>query len=530
MSHFSLESELSSALRMDGPISKGPTMRWQRKQGDCDPNQSVNASLNVSYAPGKTPVKTTSNKSLSKTPSSNGSNSHKTPRSAKKTPGKGAKTPAGGDRFIPNRSTTQFELGQYLMTQENSGPIVSEGAEMMSPSKLEYQKVMSENLNGDLANKKIISYKAKVPNGPEGHQNPLQVLYSTCKTPSSTAKKTTRNIPQVPERILDAPEIMDDYYLNLLDWSVNNLLAVALGSNVYLWNAGSGEITQLMQLDTQGDYIGAVAWVPEGNILGVGTSSGEVQLWDVSQQKRLRNMAGHTARVGAMSWNSYILSSGSRSGNIHNHDVRVPQHHVGTFAGHTQEVCGLQWSPDNKYLASGGNDNILNVWSAQNVQSTQTAPQPVHCFSQHLAAVKAVSWCPWQHNVLASGGGTADRHIRFWNVSVGSSLNAVDTKSQVCALLWSKEYKELISSHGFALNQLTIWKYPGMTKVAELTGHTSRVLHMAMSPDGTTVVSAGADETLRLWKCFAVDKDKKKSQKSTLIAKDHTITHLSKIR
>jgi len=40
----------------------------------------------------------------------------------------------------------------------------------------------------------------------------------------------------------------------------------------------------------------------------------------------------------------------------------------------------------------------------------------------------------------------------------------------VCAILWSKEYKELISSHGFALNQLTIWKYPAMNKVAELTG------------------------------------------------------------
>jgi len=45
--------------------------------------------------------------------------------------------------------------------------------------------------------------------------------------------------------------------------------------------------------------------------------------------------------------------------------------------------------------------------------------------------LQAVSWCPWQPNVLASGGGTADRHIRFWNVSTGACLNAVDTKSQV---------------------------------------------------------------------------------------------------
>jgi len=41
--------------------------------------------------------------------------------------------------------------------------------EMISPSKLEYQKVMSENLNGELNNKKIISYKAKVPTAPEGN-------------------------------------------------------------------------------------------------------------------------------------------------------------------------------------------------------------------------------------------------------------------------------------------------------------------------------------------------------------------------
>lgn len=48
-----------------------------------------------------------------------------------------------------------------------------------------------------------------------------------------------------------------------------------------------------------------------------------------------------------------------------------------------------------------------------------------------------------------------------------------------------------------------------MNKVAELTGHTARVLHLAISPDGSTVLSAGADETLRLWKCFTPDPSKK---------------------
>lgn len=82
------------------------------------------------------------------------------------------------------------------------------------------------------------------------------------------------------------------------------------------------------------------------------------------------------------------VDSGSRSGNIHHHDVRVSDHHVGTLSGHSQEVCGLKWSPDCKYLASGGNDNVLNIWSGQMSASTQSQVQPVLSFSQHLAAVK----------------------------------------------------------------------------------------------------------------------------------------------
>ena len=45
--------------------------------------------------------------------------------------------------------------------------------------------------------------------------------------------------------------------------------------------------------------------------------------------------------------------------------------------------------------------------------------------------IQALAWCPWQTNVLASGGGTADRHIRLWNCNNGARLNAIDTKSQV---------------------------------------------------------------------------------------------------
>ena len=54
-------------------------------------------------------------------------------------------------------------------------------------------------------------------------------------------------------------------------------------------------------------------------------------------------------------------------------------------------------------------------------------------------------------------------------------------------------------------------------------GHKSRVLNLSMSPDQTMVASAAADETIRIWKCFAVDKTKKEVKKVGMVKSDNTL-------
>lgn len=379
-------------------------------------------------------------------------------------------------------------------------------------------------MNGmDISNKRILAFQQKVPAPPESHLNPMRVVYST-KTPISS-KSSSRFIPSNPERILDAPDITNDYYLNLLDWSKSNIVTVALGQSVYLWNAGTGNIDVLFENEGNVQTT-SLAWIEEGLTLAVGTSDGHVQLWDCQKMRRMRNMQAHSARVGALAWKGCIVSSGSRDGSIIHNDVRIRDHAIQTLNGHTQEVCGLKWSPDAKYLASGGNDNLVNIWAAE--PNLKTGDNPLFVFNEHQAAVRALAWCPWQPSTLATGGGTADRCIKFWNVNSGTCLNTIDTKSQVCSLLFSSHYKELISAHGYANNQLTIWKYPSMTKQIDLTGHTQRVLQLAMSPDGSTVMSAGADETLRLWKCFAPDPHT--SKKKIVSGKNSSVFYKQSIR
>lgn len=70
------------------------------------------------------------------------------------------------------------------------------------------------------------------------------------------------------------------------------------------------------------------------------------------------------------------------------------------------------------------NYDQLLVWNLR-------SQQPVLKLTEHNAAVKAIAWSPHQCGLLASGGGTADRCIRFWNTTNGNQLNHVDTGSQV---------------------------------------------------------------------------------------------------
>jgi len=316
-----------------------------------------------------------------------------------------------------------------------------------------------------------------------------------------------RKIPKVPFKVLDAPELQDDFYLNLVDWSSTNVLGVGLGTSVYLWSACTSQVTKLCDLANREDSVSSVSWSEKGNYIAVGTFKGDVQIWDAAASKLVNTLTGHTARVGALAWNHDLLCSGSRDRNVFLRDIRVPAYEgERKLAGHKQEVCGLKWSPDHLLLASGGNDNKLLVW---NVNGGNT---PIQTYNDHVAAVKAIAWSPHQHGLLASGGGTADRCIRFWNTLTGQNLQSMDTGSQVCNLAWSKHSNELVSTHGYSQNQILIWKYPSMVQLAKLTGHSYRVLYLAVSPDGEAIVTGAGDETLRFWNVFNKSRCTKESK------------------
>ncbi|KAL1899340.1 WD repeat-containing protein slp1 [Ceratocystis pirilliformis] len=361
-----------------------------------------------------------------------------------------------------------------------------------TPRTAAYQDTLAKACDVDLSTR-ILQFKPAAPESSKPID--LRQQYNRPLKPTTNTAQFRRRIATAPERVLDAPGLVDDYYLNLLDWSSGNQVAIGLERSVYIWSADEGTVNCLME--TKPDtHVTSVKWSGDGAYVSVGLASGEVQIWDVGDEAKIRSMFGHETRVGVMGWNKHLLSTGARSGLVFNHDVRIAEHKVAELVSHTAEVCGLEWRSDGAQLATGGNDNLVSIWDARSLSA------PKFTKTNHKAAVKALAWCPWNMNLLATGGGAYDRHIHFWNTTSGARVNSIDTGSQVTSLRWSPHYREIVSTSGFPDNALSIWSYPTLVRNIEIPAHESRVLHSCLSPDGQMLATAAADESLKFWKVF----------------------------
>uniref|UniRef100_A0A6I9QNM8 Cell division cycle 20.2, cofactor of APC complex-like n=1 Tax=Elaeis guineensis var. tenera TaxID=51953 RepID=A0A6I9QNM8_ELAGV len=154
-----------------------------------------------------------------------------------------------GDRFIPVRSAMDFDVANLLLTTQEIKKDRSSWSEY-------YQKLLSECFLNNRT--RIFVFKSKPP-APVNEMF-QEYLGSSCK---SRVVKQWRHIPKNAERTLDAPNMIGDYCLSLLDWGSSNVLAVALGSTVYLLNASNRYCSELVSVGDDGP-ITSVSWSPDG--------------------------------------------------------------------------------------------------------------------------------------------------------------------------------------------------------------------------------------------------------------------------
>ena len=97
-------------------------------------------------------------------------------------------------------------------------------------------------------NKNLFSFKPKRRNIVQEPSSPysLTPVSSHSQKLLRSPRKASRKISKIPFKVLDAPELQDDFYLNLVDWSSQNVLSVGLGACVYLWSAFTSQVSDLL--------------------------------------------------------------------------------------------------------------------------------------------------------------------------------------------------------------------------------------------------------------------------------------------
>jgi hypothetical protein len=258
-------------------------------------------------------------------------------------------------------------------------------------------------------------------------------------------------------------------------WSADRMMfaSAALDNTTILWIAdGQGRTVTLVGGSP-------FAWAPDGKHIAT-TDGGQVKVWDVAgvQSATMPARVEGGLTVTALTWSpdGAMLTVGTSLGEVRLY--RADGTLVKTLTGHTDLVSALAWSPDGKVLASGANDGFARLWKAD---GTLIATLP------HNSPIESVAWSPNSATLATSDGKT-----RLWTAD-GTPLTTFADSTRLPA--WSPDGTVVAVAHD---NDVELWR-PNGTLITALSGHTSTVESLVWAPDGKTLASGSGDGTIRLW-------------------------------
>lgn len=333
------------------------------------------------------------------------------------------------------------------------------------------------------------------------HRSSMDTEISITASPKYKKKKS--NIKSnSPYKILNAPALRNDFYCNLISWSkLTGKLAVGMGWQVCLWTEYDGYLL----LDLPKDQKVSCVAFSDGMNLIVSSSDGSIRLFTQELESELDVYSTAGKNICSITWvpgSDSQFFVGDETGVVYYFEILngIELRLVKKFICHQQQVCGIAVSNDLKEITVGGNDNSCTIWNIENILNPK-----LKFYLPHQAAVKAIAYCPWSNSLLATGGGSKDRTVRFWHTPTGTLLSSFKTSGQITSLIWSHTKRQIAITFGFGDTikpvVISVLTYPDLKIISEVeTEPGLRALSAVSSPDKSSICIASNDNTVRFYK------------------------------
>ena len=264
-----------------------------------------------------------------------------------------------------------------------------------------------------------------------------------------------------------------------------HVVAAAGDGSIGRWDLASGQCVQ--RFGAGQGRVDACALLHEGRHLLCGMADGTLVVWDLTAEQRVRCLPAHVDSVSASAAtrDGRRIFSASSDRTIRLWELGGPES-LASRDGHAAPVTACALTPNASTAVSASEDRTLKVWDVATGACQAT-------LQGHADLVTACAISADRRCVIS---GARDGSVRIWLLDV-DGVELVDGHQALvsgCGIL--PDGRMVTTSQDGALRL----RSPAMLEEpAELGEHGGSVDGMAITPDGTQVLSISRDGTAKLW-------------------------------